>query len=292
MARAIKTDGAELATESFGVVTDRAVILIMGATASLLWWPDALCQSLADRGYFVIRYDNRDTGQSTTQPPGPPAYSVEDMAADLIAVMDGYGIARADIIGMSLGGLIGQIAALHWPERVRSLTLIGSEPLGWTGPELPGIAPAFLAHLATLTTLDWAKPEAVTAFMLEIARLSSGSGRSFDAARETRRIRAEIARARNIQSAFNHAMLALHGDHAGKTAEIAQPVLVLHGRDDPILPVENGQALAMALPNARLVILDGVGHELPPDIIPGLVDELSRFLAGTDQRNPSTTGRR
>jgi pimeloyl-ACP methyl ester carboxylesterase len=122
----ISNGAIQIAAQCFGSPGNEPVVLVMGATASMLWWPDALCAMLAEAGHYVIRYDNRDTGRSTTGQPGDVAYSVEDMAGDLFAVMDGFGLPTAHVAGMSLGGLIGQVAALQRPQRVRSLTLIGS----------------------------------------------------------------------------------------------------------------------------------------------------------------------
>jgi pimeloyl-ACP methyl ester carboxylesterase len=277
MMRTIMNGDVGLATQTFGAPADPPLVLAMGATASMLWWPEELCEGLAARGYYVIRYDHRDTGQSTTTAPGQPTYSVEDMATDLIAIMDGLDLESAHVVGMSLGGLIGQIAALTWPGRIRSLTLLGAEPLGWTGQELPGIAPEFLEHFASFSTLDWSDQDAVTAFMLEIARMSAG-GQSFDAARERRRIEAEIDRAVDIRSAFNHGMVGLQDDWSGRAADINQPVLVLHGSDDPILPRQNGEALALTIRGSRLVVLEGIGHELPATALPRMIDEIGSFL--------------
>ena len=174
--RSIDAGGATIATQSFGTPTDPAVVLNMGATASMLGWPDEVCHALAGQGLFVVRYDNRDAGLSTTYSPGAPPYAVEDMAADLMAVLDAYGVGRAHMVGMSLGGLIGQVAALSTPGRVATLTLIGSEPLGWDGGPLPHIAPAFMDHFATMAELDWSDADAVRAFLLGVERLARAQG--------------------------------------------------------------------------------------------------------------------
>lgn len=273
--RSIAAGGATIATESFGAPTDPAVVLSMGATASMLGWPDELCHALAARGLFVVRYDNRDVGLSATYPPGAPPYAVEDMAADLVGVLDAYGIGRAHVVGMSLGGLIGQVAALTSPDRVATLTLIGSEPLGWDGEPLPHVAPAFMDHFAALAGLDWSDEEAVRAFLLGVERLCAGSGRPFDEARARAYVDAVVARSPSLASAFNHGLVQVHGDWTGRFRAIARPVLVIHGEDDPILPLPNGEALASGIPGARLVVLPGVGHALPPEAIPTVVDEVA-----------------
>jgi pimeloyl-ACP methyl ester carboxylesterase len=243
----------------------------------MLGWPDEMCDALAARGFFVVRYDNRDTGLSTTYPPGAPSYGVEDMAADLVGVLNAYAIGRAHIVGMSLGGFIAQVAALSIPDRVASLTLIGSEPLGWDGAPLPHIAPAFLEHFSGLASLDWSDEDAVRAFLLEVERLCAGSGHPFDESAAQRRVEAVMSRSPSLASAFNHGLVQLRGDWTGRFREISQPVLVIHGEEDPILPLPNGQALASGIPGARLVALSGLGHELPPETLPTIVDEIARF---------------
>lgn len=272
-----------LAHESFGNSADPAVVMVMGATASMLWWPRDLCEGLALRGYHVIRYDHRDTGQSTSVPLGKACYSVEDLADDLMGLLDGLRLDAAHIVGMSLGGLIGQMVAITHPDRILSLTLLGAEPLGWDGEDLPTIDPGFLAHFAGLAELDWSDRRAVTAFMLEGARLSAGDSAGFDPERETRRIEAEIDRAGgDLSSAFNHGSVQLRDSWNGRAAEIDRPTLVLHGENDPIAPIANGHAIASIISGARLVVLTGIGHELPASLIPRLVAEIADFLQSPD----------
>lgn len=275
----VSANGANLAAESFGSPADPAVILVMGATASMLGWPAEFCRGLAAKGYFVIRYDHRDTGLSTTYQPGVPPYAVEDLAADLIAVMDACGVQKAQIVGMSLGGLIAQIVALSSPQRIESLTLIGSEPLGWDGAPLPHIAPDFLEHFGSLENLNWTETADVRNFLVEVERLCAGSGHPFDTARAQAKVDAVLARSQNIASAFNHGAVQLRDDWTGRFRDIAHPTLVIHGEEDPILPVQNGEALAAGISKARLRILAGVGHELPQQIIPFIIDEIADLLA-------------
>ncbi|WP_029008412.1 alpha/beta fold hydrolase [Azospirillum halopraeferens] len=277
--KTVHLDDVVIATEAFGRPDHPAVVLIMGATASMLGWPDALCRGLADRGYFVIRYDHRDTGRSTTVAPGAAGYAVEDLAGDLVGVMDAYGLADAHLVGMSLGGLIGQLVTLDHLQRVASLTLIGSEPLDWDGPPLPHIAPAFMEHFAGSAELDWSDREAVTDFLLGIARLCAGSAHPLDVERTRAEIGAVLSRTRSIASAFNHGTVQLRHSHPGRFRAIARPVLVIHGEEDPILPLPNGEALATGIPGARLMVLKGVGHELPPAEIPAIVTAVTNHMA-------------
>jgi pimeloyl-ACP methyl ester carboxylesterase len=142
----IKNDGISLYSESFGSPADPPVLLIMGAMASGVWWPESFCLQLADVGRYVIRYDHRDAGRSTCYAPGTTSYSVEDLADDAVRVLGGYGIESAHIVGMSLGGFLSQLVTLKNPDRVRSLTLIASERLANTDPGMPSMDPAILDY--------------------------------------------------------------------------------------------------------------------------------------------------
>lgn len=250
----------------------------MGATASMLGWPDAFCMALADRGLYVIRFDHRDTGQSTTAPPGEADYAVEDMAGDVIGIMDAYRLETAHILGMSLGGLIAQMLALEHSDRVRSLTLIACEPLGWDGPPLPHISDIFLEHFSGLGTLDWSSEAAVTEFLLNSARLCAGSGQVFDEKPFRAQIAQILARTDSPASMFNHAGLDLRKDWTGRFRDISAPVLVLHGEEDPILPVDNGRAIASGIKGARLIVMPGVGHELPAPRLDFMADNIADHL--------------
>lgn len=273
-ARTIELGSVSFATEAFGEPTDPALLLIMGATASMLWWPDAFCQSLAETGRFVIRYDNRDTGRSTTHPPGPPDYTMDDMADDAIAILDGYGLARAHLVGMSLGGMIAQLAALKHSHRVRSLTLISSSAFDEDDPDLPPIDPALLAHFAQIGTLDWEDRAAVVDFHVERFRISAGPSSDFDEERTRNLAEREYDRALKPQSAMNHSMLGGGEKWIGRLSELTAPALVIHGRYDPILSFEHGRKLASKLHASRLVALDA-GHELNPKDWKRIIDEIS-----------------
>ncbi|WP_293347734.1 alpha/beta hydrolase [Phenylobacterium sp.] len=246
----------------------------MGATASMLWWPSAFCEALAACGFRVIRYDNRDTGRSSSGPVGHLTYSLDDLADDAVAVLDAHGVSRGHIVGMSLGGMIGQLVALAHPDRVETLSVIGSSAFDESDPDLPGIDEAFLVHFSGVSRLNWSDRGAVTDFMVEVARLSSGTGRRFDLEAARRRAEGEYDRAENIGSAFNHAMLS-GGDHwAGRLSELAAPLLVIHGSADPVSPLAHGVRLAEKVRGARLVRLDGAGHELHPDDWPAIIEAI------------------
>lgn len=276
---AVWSGGETIATQSFGPADGPGLILVMGATASMLWWPEPLCRRLADAGLRVVRYDNRDTGRSTSTVPGVASYSVEDMAGDLQAVQDAYGFAQAHLVGMSLGGLIAQVASLTAPERVASMTLICSEPLGGSDVERPGIDDRFMGHFATMSDLDWSDDESVGRFLLEIARLSSGDPDAFDPEASIARIAAELERTDNVQTAFNHATVQTEQDWTRRLADVTTPTLIIHGERDPIVPLANGRAICEQIANSRMLVLRGVGHELPADSINEIVDAIIEHVS-------------
>lgn len=279
MLREIDSHGVRLASEAFGNPADPAIVLIMGATASMLGWPDAFCAALAAGGRFVIRFDHRDTGRSDTLPPGGAGYAVEDMAGDVLAVLDGWGLPRAHLAGMSLGGYIAQMVAVAQPARVESLTLIAAEPLGWEGEPLPSLGADILGHFGGLATLDWGDEAAVTAFLVGTERLCAGSGAPFDAARAQAQAARVLARTDSPASMFNHATLSLRDDWSGAHRRISCPVLVIHGEEDPVLPPENGRAIAGALPGAALVLMPGTGHEIPERMFISLARRIADHTA-------------
>ena len=276
MKKTVTSVGFDIATEAFGTPDDPAIVLIMGSTASMLSWPDALCHGLADQGFYIIRFDHRDTGQTTTLPPGEATYTVEDMASDVIAILDAYDLPRATLMGMSLGGYIAQMVALKHPDRVRSLILHASEPLGWDGPDLPHIAPEFLDHFSQLSSLDWSDTVAVTDFLLTIERLSHSTGMAFDETATRQRIHQVLNRAIQPASMFNHASLTTREDWTGRLRDLSRPTLILHGELDPILPPDNARALNATIEGSELLIVPRLGHALPAAILPTFIDTIAR----------------
>lgn len=278
----IETPGLRLASEAFGDADDPTLLLVMGATASMLGWPEGLCHALAARGLHVIRFDHRDTGASTTLPPGTADYVIEDMAHDILRVMDGYGLRHAHLAGMSLGGYLSQMVALTDPGRVSSLTLIAAEPLGWDGPPLPQMSEASLSHFGRLSGLDWADRGEVANFLLELDRLCAAPRAPFNAAAAQERIARVLDRTGSPASMFNHATLKMRDAWTGLFREIAAPVLVIHGAEDPILPPDNGRAIAAGVPDARLAVLPRVGHELPERVWDTIADQVAAHVLSAE----------
>lgn len=260
--RMVHANNVEICTESFGEASNPAVLLIMGATASMVWWDDEFCRRLAGKGRFVLRYDHRDTGRSVIYEPGTINYTIDDLADDAAGVLDAYQIAHAHIVGMSLGGLLAQLLALRHPQRVQTLTLMMAEPLGPGPDDLPPIDEKILAHHAAGATLDWADATAVIDFMVRGWGLLSGSAYPFDAAGARRQATLEVHRARNVRSSLNHALLAGGEEYYGKLDCIHVPTLVIHGTEDSVTNYQNGVALAHEISGAKLLTLEARGHEL------------------------------
>jgi pimeloyl-ACP methyl ester carboxylesterase len=259
--RVIRADGVELATQAFGDPAHPPILLIMGVMASMLWWPDAFCARLAARGRYVLRYDNRDTGLSTTYPLGNPAYTSDDMIDDAIRILDGYAIPLAHLVGMSMGGALAQLVALKHPARVASLTVISSSPVGADTSGLPGSNAAYNAHAKQYETIDWTDRAQVIRLLLAESRVLAGTAHPFDEAGTRQFIERDVERARNFASMSNH-FIVTESDRQYRLADLRAPLLVIHGTADPLFPIEHGLALARIVPGATMVRLGGGGHEL------------------------------
>ena len=263
-----------IASETFGDPGDPAILLVMGAMASMLWWPEAFCRQLAGRGRFVIRYDNRDTGLSTKYPPGAPSYTFEDMVDDAMRVLDDHGVAKAHVAGMSMGGMIAQSVALKYPGRISALTVISSSPLGIDTSGLSGTTQAYQKHSADGAEVDWSNREQVLGFMVKDARALASTLHPFDEIRTRAMIEADYDRSGGLASATNHFLLKGGGPQR-TVRDLGVPLLVIHGTADPIFPVEHGETLVGAVPGARLVRIEGGGHELHRNDWPQIVEAIA-----------------
>lgn len=262
MMRLIQANGVTLATDSFGDPADPAMLLIMGGGASMDWWEDEFCERLAAAGRFVIRYDHRDTGQSTAYEPGAPTYGLQDLVDDAVGVLDAYGAASAHVVGMSMGGGIAQSLALDHPGRVASLTLMSTSP--GEGDDLPSMTPELQAAFSgAMPEPDWSDRASVIDYFVADARLYAAASRPFEEEAMRDLVSRAYDRTTNMASAMNHFMLAGRGHSRAELAKVSAPTLVLHGTEDPLLPYEHGRALAREIPGARLVALERTGHEIP-----------------------------
>ncbi|TIS63914.1 MAG: alpha/beta hydrolase [Mesorhizobium sp.] len=264
----------EIVSETFGDPADPAIFLVMGAMASMLWWPEVFCRQLAGCGRFVIRYDNRDTGRSTKYKPGEPPYAFEDMVDDAVRVLDDHNIRKAHVAGMSMGGMIAQIVALKYPTRISALTVISSSPLGVDTSGLPGTSQAYKEHSAEGAAVDWSDRDQVLGYMVKDARALASSRHSFDEERARAAIEEDYDRSEGLASATNHFLLKGGGPER-RIKDLTVPLLVIHGTTDPIFPIEHGEALAGAVPGARLVRIEGGGHELNRNDWPQIIQAIA-----------------
>ena len=274
----VREHGLLIATEAFGDPAHAPVLLIMGGGASMLWWPEELCERLAGRGRYVIRFDQRDTGRSTKVVAGDPPYTLDDLAADAVRVLDAYAIPVAHLVGMSLGAIIGQLVALQHPTRVLSLTAISSSPFGVDTSRLPRSSEAYRQHLATAEHVDWSDREQAIEYSLAESRLIAGTAHPF--AEDATRAFYE----RDYDRAGGYSTLANFewrgGDKwRGRLHEMNAPLLVIHGTADPVYPIEHGIALADGVAGAKLVRLDGGGHELHRDAWNSIIDAIVAHTA-------------
>ncbi|WP_286228399.1 alpha/beta fold hydrolase [Neobacillus mesonae] len=269
----LKIYKVEICTESFGNSKDPAVLLIMGAMSSFDWWDEDFCLRLANLGRFVIRYDHRDLGKSTIYEPGTLNYTITNLADDAAGILDSYSIEQAHIVGMSMGGMIGQILALKYPERVLTLTLIASSVFGTEMEKLPPMDQSILDHHAKSGAIDWSNREAVIAYLADGWKTLSGS-KPYEQERMYKLAEREVNRAKQLQSRFNHAMLQGGDDYFDRMSEISVPVLIIHGTEDPALPYEHGLALAKAIPHSELLPLSGSGHEIHSEDWDQIIDSV------------------
>lgn len=264
--RIVPVDGVELCTEAFGDPGDPAILLIGGMSSPMDWWEDGFCERLAAGRRYVVRYDFRDTGRSTTYPPGKPGYTGADLRTDAVALLDALGIRKAHLVGVSMGGAIAQCVAVEHPDRISSLTLIGTTaalPGSFEG--LPDIDPelaAFFEAAGERPELDWTDRTAVVERL--VADQRAFMRRGFDETRVRAVVSQVVDRSIDISAMVNHEHVEPGRDPDGSLADIVAPTLVVHGTADPLFPLAHGEALAKAIPNAALLPLEGVGHELPP----------------------------
>lgn len=280
----IAANGIEIDYDTFGNASDRPLLLIMGLGAQKLLWDDVFCETLVARGHYVIRYDNRDVGLSTKfDAAGVPnigelllgrrstdvAYTIDDMANDAGGLIEALGLSSAHVCGASMGGMIAQTLAFRHPSRVRSLTSIMST----TGnPALPPPTPDALAVLLAPPADD---REGNIERSVVTWRTIGSPGFPFDEAGT--RMRAACLYDRCFYPAGVARQLAAilaHGSRVERLRGVAAPTLVIHGADDPLIPVAGGRDTAASIPGASLLVIEGMGHDLPAGAWPCIVDAI------------------
>jgi pimeloyl-ACP methyl ester carboxylesterase len=225
----------------------------------MLWWEEGFCRLLVEGRRFVIRYDHRDTGRSTTYEPGRPGYTGADLVADAAGVLDAYDIPAAHVVGVSAGGGLAQLLTLEFRERVLSLVLISTSPATPLDGELPPPTAEFMRFVRT-AAVDWADAESVIEYLVEYERVLAGTARPFDEAAARDLVRRDVQRARDFAARRNHDALPDGEQPREPLSSIAVPTLVIHGAADPMFPLEHGRALAEEIPGARLLVLERAGH--------------------------------
>jgi pimeloyl-ACP methyl ester carboxylesterase len=262
----------ELCVETFGNPANPAVLLVDGAAASMLWWEAELCEQIAGGDRFVIRYDNRDTGRSTSYPPGRPGYTYTDLAGDALGILDALNVERAHVVCRSMAGGIGLIFGVEHPGRVASLTFVSTS----TGED--GLPPSSVEF--TAADPDPADSAAVVDFVVASAKAYSGGSPYFDVAAMRALVEQDVARTRNITSTLtNHYAMTFDGP-SHSYGDIKAPTLVVHGDHDPAFPLPHGHALRDAIPGAQLLILQGAGHDLPRPLWDVFVPALLQHTGG------------
>lgn len=286
-----KANGIEIAYEEFGDKRAPAILLIMGLGAQLMRWSDAFCRRLADAGFRVIRYDNRDVGLSTKfdaagipnvgalfqramqgQPVDAP-YTLEDMARDALGLLDTLGIGRAHIVGASMGGMIAQVFAATWPERTLSLVSIMSTS---GRPGLPPGTPA--ATSALLSTPPAQNRDSIIAHSVKNRGIVGSPKFPENEAALRQQVAADYDRSYYPPGVSRQLAAVLKsGSRVSLLEKIRVPTLVIHGADDPLVPVEGGKDTAATIPNAELLLVPAMGHAIETALVPTVADAIAAF---------------
>jgi pimeloyl-ACP methyl ester carboxylesterase len=267
--RFVDVGGAVLCVESFGDPAKPTLLLVSGAAQSMDWWAVELCCRLADAGRQVIRYDHRDTGRSTTGRPGTPAYDGWQLGRDCATLIDTLAVGPVHFVGISMGGGIGQWIALRQPRLLAGLTLISTTAAGGVDADpLPGPSAEVRASFDTPPPEpDWSDAGSYADWL--VASESTFAG-TIPLDEPRLRALAATVHARSIDpaAANNHWVVVGGSDETNEDPldvhRITTPTLVVHGSDDPVFPLPHGRALAAAIPGATLLVVPGMGHQVPP----------------------------
>ncbi|WP_253448003.1 alpha/beta fold hydrolase [Halomonas sp. Y3] len=284
----VNINDRSLWSESAGSNQADTILLVSGANASALMWPGEFVELLISRGYRVIRYDHRDTGRSTFMEFDEAPYTVENLAADAISVLDAWQVDKAHVVGLSIGATLGQVLALDHPERLYSLTLmcgaaldvdfVGNMNRAFSGESsldgLPLPKKEVLEALSQRATPSRTKEEELDRRVNEW-RLLSGNKFEFDESDFRQREQRCIEHAGTWAQPGNHAIATPVSLSRGKELkDVYVPTLVIQGSEDPLNPPPHGKHIADLLPNGRLVEIDGLGHCLPKALLSRLADEI------------------
>lgn len=288
----VTANGLEICWDSFGRANDPPLILIMGMGAQMIAWDDAFCEQLAARRFRVIRFDNRDTGRSTWlshagipdvtramtrawwRMPVAAPYLLDDMASDIVGLMDALGIQTAHLVGASMGATIAQCFAINHPERLLSMTSIMST----TGdPDLPKPSASAIAAVMRPqpgTLQGYVEQYVDTWKVLRVGRFTE------EEARDRERAARNHARGLNPPGSARHLVAILaSGSRRHALRAVSAPTLVIHGDIDPLVPLAAGIDTARSIPGAELMVLEGMGHALSMPLWPHMIDGIARVAA-------------
>jgi len=285
----VRANGLMIEVDDQGPRDAPVVLLVMGLGMQLTGWPDELVALLLDQGLRVVRFDNRDAGLSEgfdhvgvpsialnalrhyLRLPVRSPYALKDMAADAVGVLDALGIAQAHIVGASLGGMICQHVAAAWPQRVASVTLIMTTS---GSRRLPG--PTSAARRALLSQPANRDPESLIAHSIKVFTAIGSPDYRLSLAEMRDRAAASIARASRPQGSARQLLaIAADGDRTPMLARIQAPTQVIHGVVDPLVPVESGRDLVRRIPGALGDFIEGMGHDLPPQLLPRITQGIA-----------------
>jgi pimeloyl-ACP methyl ester carboxylesterase len=289
-------NGIDLDYDTFGEPTDPALLLIMGFSVQKIAWDEAFCQQLADRGFFVVRFDNRDIGLSSKIEGGPPpnldaamtgdtssaSYRLEDMAADTAGLLDAIGLPAAHVVGASMGGMIAQCLAIHHRDKLLSLCSImsttGNPRVGQPSPQAMAALlapPPQTRDEAMQRSVEASQVIGSPAFPTDEARIRDRAGRAWDRGHDARGVARQLL-----------AILA-SPDRTDALGALEMPTLVIHGEADPLVNPSGGRATAAAIRGADLLVIPGMGHDLPLEVWPRVVDAIVANAARAAARRPA-----
>lgn len=291
----VEANGLEFEYDTFGEADAPPLLLIMGLGAQMISWDEEFCELLADRGFHVVRFDNRDVGLSTkldhlgTSDLGAvaggsqsPPYRLEDLADDAADILTALGIDAAHVVGASMGGFVAQLLAIRRPSRVLSLTSIMSAPGGMTDN-----APATPEAMEALLKPPPADRDGMIEHGVWVSSRISGPAH-FDPDEARRKRTRAIDRSVSVAgTARQLAAIAAARSRVEQLRELDVPALVVHGEVDPLVPVENGRRTAEAIPGARLLVVPTMGHDLPRPCWPEIVDAIVETARRADAREPA-----
>lgn len=292
----VRANGIMLAYERFGSAKNEVILLIAGTNSQLTAWPATLCKYLAQQGYQVIRFDNRDVGLSTrfdqaglpdwaaigramqTNEPPPLAYTLDDMATDAAGLLEALAIRKAHIVGASMGGMIAQRLAYNHPQRVLTLTSImaGGGKAGFALIAKPAVLSSIPELGAAVDTAAYIRREVKSQLAI------GGSVYPLDSLGVQTAVEQDVRRSYYPEGLSRQGAASLAAFYAGRTSQlqtIRVPTLVIHGSDDPLVTPEAGRDVANSVANARFVLIEGMGHLISPALSPVVADLILRNVA-------------